>query len=112
MPSTDAATAETTSISASESAAKPRSKCHCRPSLSRAAVERRLNLALTYYAYLRPHQSLDNATPAERFFGIMPPAPATSPPRGRPGDVTEPPPFDIVHLDDERRLPVLVPRAA
>ena len=81
--------------------------------LSRVAVERRLNLVLIYYAYLRPHQSLRGATPAEVYFRI-PPAHLTAvpPPRGRPGDMTEPPPFNIVHLDDERRLPLLVPKAA
>jgi putative transposase len=81
--------------------------------LSREAVERRLNLILTYYSYLRPHQSLAAATPAERYFGIRPEIHAVPPRRGRRGEVTEPPPLDVVHLDPEhRQLPVLVPNAA
>jgi putative transposase len=81
--------------------------------LSREAVQRRLNLTLIYYAYLRPHQSLDAATPAERYFGIRPRICAVSPPRGHPGEATEPPPFEVVHLDhDHRQLPVLLPLAA
>ena len=81
--------------------------------LSRNVLERRLNRVLVYYAYMRPHQSLAGATPAEIYFGITPlHRSAVPPPRGRPGDVTDPPPFDIVHLDDEKTLPVLVPIAA
>jgi transposase InsO family protein len=81
--------------------------------LSLDVVERRLNLALIYYTYLRPHRSLGAATPAERYFGLRPTIHAVSPPRGRPGDVTEPPPYEVLHLDpDHRSLPILFRIAA
>jgi len=47
-------------------------------------LERRLHLGLLYYAYIKPHQGLRGATPAELFFGL-PPAhlQAVAPPRAR-----------------------------
>jgi hypothetical protein len=42
------------------------------PPLTHAEARRRVELALFYYAYLRPHQSLQGATPAEVFFGLVP----------------------------------------
>ena len=76
-------------------------------------LERRLFLGLFYYAYLRPHQALAGATPAEIFFGL-PSAhlQAVAPPRARPREGPSSVPFDIRFLDPERRLPILVRRAA
>ena len=42
------------------------------PPLSRAHLEERMGLGLMYYAYLRPHQGLDGAMPAEVYFGGRP----------------------------------------
>src|SRR5438445_4800370 len=49
-------------------------------------LERRLKPGLVYYAYLRPHQALAGASPAQVYFGIRPAyLSAVSLPRGRPG---------------------------
>ena len=81
------------------------------PLLSKAHLETRLELALTYYAAHRPHQGLAGATPLETYLGERPTsADALPPPRkgenGPHGDQTLP--FNVVFLDPERRLPVLV----
>lgn len=72
-------------------------------------LERRLATALTYYLCFRPHQGLHGATPAEAFLGIEPSCTkAVSPPRGRPGEGPQEPPFAIACLDpDKRALPIL-----
>ncbi len=83
------------------------------PPLTQHELERRVKLALFYYAYLRPHQDLEGATPAEIYFGL-PPAhlSAVSPPRARPREGRLEAPFHITFLDHERFLPVLIPKAA
>jgi transposase InsO family protein len=80
------------------------------PPLTQCELERRVNLALFYYAYLRPHQALDGATPAEVFFAL-PPAhkAAVSPPRARSREGPTRAPFRVGYLDQERFLPVLLP---
>jgi len=76
-------------------------------------LERRLKTGLLYYAYLRPHQALAGATPAEVYFGIRPAyLSAVSPPRGMPGQRSAGLGLVGVHLDPERRLPALIPKAA
>jgi hypothetical protein len=45
-------------------------------------MQERLEAALTYYVYLKPHQGLGGAVPGEVYFGV--PAPPTSTPAGRP----------------------------
>ena len=76
-----------------------------------ADMQHRLDVALTYYAYLKPHQGLAGAVPAEVYFGIRPAhLDAHRPPREHSrGPV---PAFDIAFLDPERRLSFLVPEAA
>ena len=79
------------------------------PPLVHNELERRIELALHYYAFLRPHQGLGGATPAEIYYGDKPAyLSALPPPRGRPGEGPTKPPFRIEHLDRERRLPYLV----
>jgi len=81
--------------------------------LTREDLERRLKTGLLHYAYLRPHQALEGATPAEVYFGIRPAhLSAVPPPRGRPGERSAGLGLVVVHLDSERRLPVLFPKAA
>jgi hypothetical protein len=80
--------------------------------VTREGLERRLELALTHYAYFRPHRGLGGATPAEIFFGERPAhLDAAPPPRGRRGDRSPPLPIRITSLDPEGRYPVLL-RAA
>ena len=81
--------------------------------LTRADLERRLKIGFLHYAYLRPHQALAGATPAEVHFGIRRAHDAAvPPPRGRPGERSTSLGLVGVHLDPERRLPVLIPTAA
>ena len=76
-----------------------------------ADMQQRLDAALTYYAYLKPHQGLAGAVPAEVYFGIRPAhLDARRPPREH--SCGPPPAFDIAFLDPEHRLPFLVPKAA
>lgn len=80
--------------------------------LTKQDLENRLQLFLVHYAYLRPHQGLGGAAPAEVYFGIKPAhLSAVAPPRGRPGEGDIDPPFEIAYLDPERRLPFLIPAA-
>lgn len=76
-------------------------------------LRRRLELGLFYYAYLRPHQALGGATPAEIYFASTPVhLAAVHPPRGKPGQGPRASPFEIRFLDPEQQLPLLVPKAA
>lgn len=76
-------------------------------------LEERLELALPHYAYFRPHQALQGATPAEIYFGLTRAhLAAVPPPRGQPGDEVGEPPFEIGVLDRDERLPILLPKAA
>ena len=72
-------------------------------------LERRLELALTYYLCFRPHQGLHGATPAEAFLGTEPACQrAGSPPRGRVGEGRKDAPFTVDFLDrDKRDFPIL-----
>jgi len=55
------------------------------PPLTLGDLEGRLRVSLLHYAYLRPHQALLGAVPAEVYFRIRPAHErAVSPPRGRP----------------------------
>jgi hypothetical protein len=81
--------------------------------LTRADLERRLKAGFFHYAYLRPHQALAGATPAEVYFGIRRAHDAAvPPPRGSAGQRSLGLGLTAVHLDPERRLPVLIPTAA
>ena len=77
-------------------------------------LRRRVDLALTHYAYVRPHASLEASVPVEVYYGIRGHLPRPVPPaRGRPGEPGPEIPFDFVFLDPSHRcLPVLVPKAA
>jgi hypothetical protein len=73
----------------------------------------KIEMGLVHYSYFRPHQALGGATPAEIYFGRTPShLSAILPPRGRPGEGLMDLPFLIDYLDGERRLPVLVRKAA
>ena len=86
-----------------------------KPPLLRSDVERRLTVAFDYYAWLRPHQGLAGAAPAEVYLGRRPDhLDAIAPARGRRGEGTgiPPPPFEVRYLDPEHRLPYLARKAA
>lgn len=76
-------------------------------------LRRKVELGLVHYAHFRPHQGLGGATPAEVYFGRTPEhLSAIPPPRGRPGQAVTASRFEISFLDPERRLPVLLRKAA
>src|SRR5262249_8545424 len=81
-----------------------------RPPLAAAALHHRLQTGLHYYAYLKPHQGLGGATPAEMYCGLSPARQqAVRPPRAyenKPDDTL----FEIAYLDPEGFLPVLTPK--
>jgi len=81
--------------------------------LTKRELERRIELGLYYYTYLRPHQGLGGATPAEIHFGRQPAhLAAVYPPRARPRQGPVHSPFEIAYLDPDRMLPVLIRKAA
>lgn len=83
------------------------------PPLSPSHLEKKVTVALDYYARLRPHQGLHAATPAEMYFQQVPAASrAIRPPRAhsREPAAAVDPPFVVAFADDQRRLPYLVPR--
>jgi transposase InsO family protein len=80
------------------------------PPLTKRELDERLALGLFHYAFLRPHQSLDGATPAEAFLRVRDP-PKQGPsatPRARRGEGPTQCPFAIRFLDGEQDLPYLV----
>jgi transposase InsO family protein len=82
------------------------------PPLSAAHLEARVELALSYYSSLRPHQGLGGATPAEVYLDETSAASSAIPPprkTARSPTWDEPLPLEVVFLDPERCLPVLVP---
>ena len=96
-------------------ALKTIARLRSKPPLLRGDIERRLSVAFDYYAWLRPHQGLAGATPAEVYLGRRPDhLDAIAPARGRPGEGAgiRPPPFEIHYLDPEHRLAYLARKAA
>ena len=80
--------------------------------LTKRELERRLELGLHYYTYLRPHQGLGGAPPAEIHFGRQPAyLAAVHPPRARPREGPRSCPFEIDYLDPDKMLPVLIRKA-
>jgi transposase InsO family protein/DNA-binding transcriptional regulator YiaG len=76
-------------------------------------LDERVCLALAYYACHRPHSALAGATPFEIYSGTKPShLAAIPPPRGRPLEAVTFESPNIVFVDPERRLPILVPKAA
>lgn len=74
-------------------------------------LQQRLTLSLAHYAFIRPHQGLAGATPAEVYFGHDPVSRhAVPPPRGRHGEHVDVP--QIHYLDPKQRLPFLRSEAA
>jgi transposase InsO family protein len=82
------------------------------PPISISHLEQRLDRTLFHYATLRPHQGLGGATPTEVYFRqTTAHKQGSSPSRASPLSPTEHGslPFRVAWLDDERRLPFLVP---
>jgi len=83
------------------------------PDLSPDDHQRRVDRVLLWYSWYRPHMALGGATPAEAFYGLRPGhLEARSPPRGLRGQRCAPAPFELVLVDEDLRLPALLPRAA
>ncbi|MGH9461553.1 MAG: hypothetical protein ACRD1X_10080 [Vicinamibacteria bacterium] len=81
--------------------------------LTKRELQRRLELGLYHYTYLRPHQGLGGGTPAETYFGREPVhLAAVHPPRARPREGPNDLPFEIAYLDPDQMLPVLIRKAA
>lgn len=85
------------------------------PPLSLGHLGEKVELAIFYYATLRPHQGLNAATPAEMYFGKTPQNATAI--REPPGSAREPPtpdtlPFEVAWCDRNRRMPFLLPVAA
>jgi len=80
------------------------------PRLQFEDFERRLTVAIDWYARLRPHSSLKGATPRERYLRLRPACLDAQPaPRGRKGEPGTPHDTEIRYaLADEKRLPYLV----
>jgi putative transposase len=76
--------------------------------LAPAELEADIDRALRYYAFHRPHSSLDGATPAEAYLGLdAQHRAAVQPPRGRQGDPPVPLPVTLDHFEGDTRLPLL-----
>jgi len=75
-------------------------------------LQQRLTLGLAYYAFIRPHQGLAGATPAEVYFAHDPVSRHAIPPPRRPGEHVDVPQIQIGYLDPEQRLPFLRSEAA
>jgi len=74
------------------------------PPLVEHELEYRLELALLFYAFFRPHQGLGGATPAEIYYRHVPAhLSGVPPPRGRPREGPSDAPFTIEYLDREKR---------
>lgn len=76
-------------------------------------AEDRLQLALSYYLAVRPHQGLGGATPLEILLDLTTArSRSRDPPRARPGHGPNTLPFRMSHLDSRgHRLPLLEPAA-
>jgi len=76
------------------------------PPLTALALHQRLQTALSY-AYLKPHQGLGGATPAEMFYGIAPARQNAKRPSRAYENRQDDPLFEIAYIDPERFLPFL-----
>jgi transposase InsO family protein len=79
-----------------------------RPPLTRADLATRLEAALIYYAMFKPHAGLSGATPVEIYLGLTPAHTRARAPT-RHADM---PRLEIGSLDVDRRLPIVLARAA
>ena len=80
----------------------------CRPPLTPADLATRLEAALVYYAACKPHAGLSGATPLEIYLGLTP-----AHTRARaPTRLAEMPLLEVSSLDPDRRLPIVLARAA
>jgi len=81
--------------------------------LTQHDLERRLELALNYYVFHRPHEGLGGATPAEIARGERPAClAAIEPPRGRAGQDVAGPTFHVEYLDPQGHALPILKRAA
>ena len=81
-----------------------------RPPLTTLALTERLRTGLHYYAYLKPHQGLASATPAEIFYGCPPVRQNAKRPARAYENKESNPLFEIAYPDPEGLLPMLIPK--
>jgi len=81
-----------------------------RPPLTAFALNQRLLSGLRYYAYLKPHQGLGGATPAEIFYCQVPARTNAKRPSRAYEDKQDDPLFEIFYLDPDGFLPILIPK--
>jgi putative transposase len=81
-----------------------------RPPLTAFALNQRLLSGLRYYAYLKPHQGLGGATPAEIFYGQVPARTNAKRPARAYENRQDDPLFEISYLDPDGFLPMLIPK--
>jgi transposase InsO family protein len=81
-----------------------------RPPLTTFALNQRLLSGLQYFAYLKPHQGLGGATPAEIFYGRVPARTKAKRPARAYENKQDDPLFEISYLDPDGLLPMLIPK--
>jgi len=85
-------------------------KLKTRPPLTASALNERLLAGLPYYAYLKPHQGLGGATPAEIYYGINPARQNAKRPSRSYENKQDDTLFEIAYLDPDGFLPKLIPK--
>jgi putative transposase len=85
-------------------------KLKLRPPLTAFALSQRLQAGLQYYAYMKPHQGLRGATPAEIFYGLAPERENAKRPARAYENKQDDTLFEIAYLDPDCCLPILIPR--
>jgi hypothetical protein len=73
-------------------------------------LHQRLHTGLHYYAYLKPHQGVGGATPAEMYYGVPPARQNAKRPSRAYENKQDNALFEIAYLDPEGFLPFLSPK--
>ncbi|MCK6686050.1 MAG: DDE-type integrase/transposase/recombinase [Thermoanaerobaculia bacterium] len=83
------------------------------PPLTEDDAASKIETALAWYAFFRPHSALAGRTPIEVLHGLPRPSRgAVRPPRGQPGAPCPPLDVEIFTLDRDGHFPVIVRKAA
>jgi putative transposase len=85
-------------------------KLRLRAPLTAFALNQRLQAGFQYYAYMKLHQGLRGATPAEIFYGWAPARENAKRPARAYENKQGDPLFEIAYLDPDCFLPILIPK--